>query len=214
MSSENVPRWIRAIIRHFKMQEVRIKVVQEDPSNLRHVPDNYKMQEMCGEAVSTKLVLLAFVPDRFKTKKMCSKVIRNNPAVLFLVPDCFKTQGMCDAVVCMEPLLLAYVPDHLKTQKMCDKAVRNYFFSVWFIPDWFAPDWFVTKQRMIYLRDNNNNWYYNKLIEWHDGYQKRKAQKAQIKEELIPIAWHPSRWWDWYVSEDKKKETEKLFLTI
>ena len=24
----------------------------------------------------------------------------------------------------------------------------------------------------------------------------------------MPIAWHPSRWWDWRVSEDEKKETE------
>ena len=29
----------------------------------------------------------------------------------------------------------------------------------------------------------------------------------------MPIAWHPSRWWDWCVPKDQKKETEKLFLT-
>ena len=23
------------------------------------------------------------------------------------------------------------------------------------------------------------------------------------------IAWHPSRWWDWCLDEDEKKETEK-----
>ena len=28
--------------------------------------------------------------------------------------------------------------------------------------------------------------------EWN----KQKAQKASITEELMPIAWHPSRWWD------------------
>ena len=32
-----------------------------------------------------------------------------------------------------------------------------------------------------------------------------------MKDELMPIAWHPSRWWDWFVSEDEKKETEKLW---
>ena len=37
------------------------------------------------------------------------------------------------------------------------------------------------------------------------------AQKAQIKKELIPIAWHPSRHWDWCMSEDEKQETEKLW---
>ena len=54
----------------------------------------------------------------------------------------------------------------------------------------------------------------DKFFEWYDGYKKRKAQKAKIKEELLPIAWHPSRYWDWCMSEDekkKKKEIEKLW---
>ena len=27
----------------------------------------------------------------------------------------------------------------------------------------------------------------------------------------MPIAWHPSRYWDWCMSEDEKRETEKLW---
>ena len=45
----------------------------------------------------------------------------------------------------------------------------------------------------------------DQVIGWYEGYQKRKARKAQIKEELMPIAWHPSCWRDWCVSEDEKK---------
>ena len=51
------------------------------------------------------------------------------------------------------------------------------------------------------------------IIKWYEDYHKRKAQKAWIKEELMPIPWHPSRLWDWCVPEDKKRETEKIFLT-
>ena len=51
----------------------------------------------------------------------------------------------------------------------------------------------------------------DKFFEWYNGYKKREAQKAQIKKELMPIAWHPSRRWDWYMPEDEKKETEKLW---
>ena len=50
----------------------------------------------------------------------------------------------------------------------------------------------------------------DEITEWYEGHQKRKTQKAQIKKELIPIAWHPSKWWDFCVPEDEKKETEKL----
>ena len=47
---------------------------------------------------------------------------------------------------------------------------------------------------------------------WYDGYKKRKAQKAKMKEELVPVAWHPSRWLDWCMSEDEKSDVKKLWL--
>ena len=40
---------------------------------------------------------------------------------------------------------------------------------------------------------------------------KRKAQKVRLREELMRVAWHPSRWWDWCVPENEKEETEKLW---
>ena len=46
---------------------------------------------------------------------------------------------------------------------------------------------------------------------WYKGYEQRKAQKAKIKEELMPVAWHPDRWWNWCVPEDEKKELEMYF---
>ena len=37
------------------------------------------------------------------------------------------------------------------------------------------------------------------------------VQKAKIKEDLMPIDWHPLRWWDWCVPEDEKEQTEELW---
>ena len=48
----------------------------------------------------------------------------------------------------------------------------------------------------------------DELITRRDAYIERKAQKAKIKEELMSVAWHPDRWWDWCVTEDEKKEPE------
>ena len=58
--------------------------------------------------------------------------------------------------------------------------------------------------------DGNHGWcdWYDKFLEWHNGYQ---TQKAQIKEVLLPIAWHPSRYLDWCVPEDEKEEIGKLW---
>ena len=35
--------------------------------------------------------------------------------------------------------------------------------------------------------------------------------KKDISKELMPVAWHPTRWWDWCLPEDKKKGMEPIF---
>ena len=32
-----------------------------------------------------------------------------------------------------------------------------------------------------------------------------------ITKALMPIAWHPKRWWNFYMSENEKKEIEPIF---
>ena len=61
-----------------------------------------------------------------------------------------------------------------------------------------------------YSDDDGDHWDddEDKYFEQYNSYQPQKAQKASIKEELPPIAWHPSRYWDWCMSEDEKRETE------
>ena len=75
-----------------------------------------------------------------------------------------------------------------------------------------VPDWFVTKQqiKMMMIIDDDYCYHDDEFIEWYEGYQKRRAQKAQIEKELMSITWHTSRYWDWCMSEDEKQETEKL----
>ena len=46
----------------------------------------------------------------------------------------------------------------------------------------------MTPQEMWYEDFDDDD---DELITWRDAYIKRKTQKAQIKEELIPVAWHP-----------------------
>ena len=52
------------------------------------------------------------------------------------------------------------------------------------------------------------------MINWYDGYQKQNAQKAQIKEKLIPIAWHPNRVIDWCMSGDEKERRSNGWLLV
>ena len=41
---------------------------------------------------------------------------------------------------------------------------------------------------------------------WRNRLKQCKAFKKDIRKELIPVAWHPARWWDWCMPEDEKKE--------
>ena len=96
--------------------------------------------------------------------------------------------------------LLWPVPDQHKAQKMCDKAVEEDQCLLEYVPDW------LEKQQHIDLWDDGDYYYDDdKLIEWYEGHQKRKRQKAQIKEELLPVVWHPTRVMDWCLSENEKR---------
>ena len=109
----------------------------------------------------------------------------------------------------IEPRILPFLPHRFKTRQMCEKAVKKY---LWLLK--YVPDWFVTHQQIKIWHDNDDYCNDDELIEWYDDYKVRKAQKASIKEELLPIAWHPSRYWDWCVPEDENKEIEKKWRQI
>ena len=95
---------------------------------------------------------------------------------------------MCERAIEEDSYNLKFVPDLFKTEEMCDQAVKEDSSSLQFVPDWF-----VTREWMLMWYDNNDD-VEDKFFKWHDSYIRRKAQKALIKKELMPIAWHPSRY--------------------
>ena len=74
----------------------------------------------------------------------------------------------------------------------------------------YVPDWLVTQKQIGRWYDDIEYYDDDELNKWHNGYKKRKAQRAKIRKELMPIAWHPSRWWDWCIPEDEKKRDRKI----
>ena len=51
-----------------------------------------------------------------------------------------------------------------------------------------------------------------RLSVWHIKFEKRKTLEKELNEELMSVAWHSSRCWDWCVSEDEKKEIDPIFI--
>ena len=48
-------------------------------------------------------------------------------------------------------------------------------------------------QEQIKIWQDDDEYHDHELFKGHNDYKKRKAQKAEITEELMPIAWHPDR---------------------
>ena len=55
-------------------------------------------------------------------------------------------------------------------------------------------------------KDDPETIIYVRLLSWHTKFENRKALKKELYEELIPIAWHPNRWWDWCVPQRVRKK--------
>ena len=134
------------------------------------------------------------------TQEVCNEVMCERPAALSHVSDRFITQETCIKAVEVEPWQLYHVLGHFKTQEMCDDGVWGGPFSLQYVSYWF-----VTQQQTKSYHDDDDYFNDNIIFEWYESYQKRKAQKAKIKEELLPVAWHPDRVMDWCMSEDEKK---------
>ena len=116
---------------------------------------------------------------------------------------------MCIEAVEVDPWQLDDIPNHLKTIEMCDAAVRKDSFS-----SVCVPDWFVTQGQVKLWHDDDDYCSDAELFEWYDGYKKRKAQKSKMKEELMPITWHPTRMQDGAFQKTKRKGLRYLIKVL
>ena len=65
---------------------------------------------------------------------------------------------------------------------------QAYFFIFSLITTAFLSSVFL----LIFSLDRTTFW-----LDIFELFEKRKALKKELNEELIPVAWHPNRWWDW-----------------
>ena len=75
--------------------------------------------------------------------------------------------------------------------KRCATRKKRCHGSTSLCSSWF--DWFVTQQQIDVWYDDDDVYNDDEMIKWCNGYKTQKAQKAKIKEEFLPIAWHSDR---------------------
>ena len=52
-----------------------------------------------------------------------------------------------------------------------------------------------------------------RLLAWHIKFKKRKALKEKLNEELMPIVWHPKRWWNVLCQKMRKWKQNQFLLS-
>ena len=200
---EREPALLKFIADKYKTPQTRKNAVQVSGWTLGYVPNKYKTREMCNKALEENPWFLSDVPDHLKTPEMCKKAVEEDPYTLKFVPDPLKTQKMCERDVEKDPYALEYVSMDLITQEMCNEAVKICPWSLIHVPDHYVRLKEMWREDYSHVVAPEPWGCDDKLIEWRNGHVKRKAQKAEIKEKSVPIAWHPSRWWDWCTPEDE-----------
>ena len=91
---------------------------------------------------------------------------------------------------------------------MCDEAVDDFRPTLNFVPDWFVTSKIIKKLFMSILNihlncinlDNNNldeddsgTIIHVRVLAWHTKFEKHKALKKELNEELMTVVWHPNR---------------------
>ena len=123
---------------------------------------------------------------------------------------------MRDRITSEDPFSVRCIPDQYKTQQMCDKAVDDCLAPLKFVSDWFQNGYFYTDLNNANLDDSN----YDaddpdtitrvRLLVWYIKFENCKALKKELNKELMPIATHPKKWWNFCKSEDEEKEIEPM----
>ena len=178
-------------------------VVFEGPSLIVYCTDKYKTQIMFDSVVSDNASSIVYCPDKYKTRKLCDKAVDDCLAALKLVPDWFVTSEIIKNLftdLYADENTLCLNESSGDAEFNCNgMGILNIDLNNIDLDNNFDED---DPDTIIAIR----------LLAWYIKFEKLKELKKELSEELMLVAWHPSRWWDWCMSEDEKKEIDLMFI--
>ena len=156
---------------------------------------------------------------------MCYNIISEDPFSIKIALDQNETQKMCDKTVDYCLAALKFVPDWFVTSKMIKRLFTALYAdeNILFFNEYFGNVIISSNEMGVLNIDLNNinlgNTNYEEYdsdtiihirrLSWHIEFEKRKEK---LSEDLMPKAWHPNRWRNFFSSEDKKKEIDPIFI--
>ena len=174
---------------------------------------------MCDQAANTCFFVFDSVPNQYMTLEMCDRVV---PFMLIHCPSRYKTQKMHDKTVDDYLVTLKFILDWFVTSKVLENfhdTLLTYSDILFFDVDFSKVAFFANKMGILCvdldkINLNDNNFYkddpetiiYVRLLAWHNKFKNHKALKKDINKELMFLEKHPKRWWDWWMSDMRKKK--------
>ena len=116
----------------------------------------------------------------------CKKSVIENRSGLEDAPLKYKTKVIYNIAFRYFSNMMQYFPDSYKTHEMCNKAFEEHPSAVQNTPDWF----------------DRRLWYQWWLLGCSKSCNRRRKQRKEIKDELLLVACHLSRYWYWCIIED------------
>ena len=133
--------------------------------------------------------MLIYSSDRYKTQNSCDKDVDDFQAALKLIPD------WCVVTKMIRKLVIALYGDD------------NIFY---FNEDFSDVMFFCNEMGILSVDLNNINLndinhdkndpetiIHVRNLAWYSKFEKCKALKKELNEELILVTWQPLRWWGW-----------------
>ena len=192
-------------------------VVNTCSSTITFVLKSVMTQKMCDKAVNRCFFVFNSISDQYKTQEMCITVVSECASLIAYCPDKYKNVWW-SCWCCLAALKL--VPDWFVTSKNIEKIFTATYTdeNILYFNEGPGDAIFNSNGRVIlnidlnninldnnFDEDDNDTIILIRLLAWHIKFEKRKELEKELSEELMPLAWHPNRWWDWCMSKDEKK---------
>ena len=204
----------------YKTQKIFDKAVDTCPSTIKFVPEWLLISY-------TYSLTFHSVLDQYKTNEICDRVVYQNPFIILYYPNKYVTLKIRDEPVDVCPATLKLICVWFVTSKI----IKTHFTALYADEDilyfkedssnvtLFCNQVSILSVNLININLNNNFDNDDRdtillitLLAWHNKFEKRKELYKLISGELMPVAWHPDRCWDWCVSKNEKKEIDPVFI--
>ena len=133
--------------------------------------------------------------------------------MLIYSSDRYKTQNSCDKDVDDFQAALKFIPDWCVITKMIRKLVIALYAddNIFYFNEDFSDAMFFCNEMGILSVDLNNinlndinhdkndpeTIIHVRNLAWYSKFEKCKALKKELNEELMLVTWQPLRWWGW-----------------